>query len=285
MIEVLAFVTTLACASCGSGGDDPLILYPNESSKAYVGMTRSGGFRTLGSEGDDSAAAGPTTKDTLTLSVGKSLSPTAFVTLTTPYVRNQRDGQTQGSLGDPSFAGRWTVVMPNIAQPWRPQVQVLASHKLGEARSLRETQSPGDLLDVFGTGFPEWRAGVDIWYGISAVKFGAAVVAAYPEARRYGEHRYQPGSAVRTTVTLGSAWTPMFKTTAGINREERAAFLIDEELQPRSEQLNHAAFINQDAMLSPFDTVRLGCSRQAAFATNRNTARATNISLAYMRAF
>lgn len=285
MIEALALVASLACASCGSGGDDPMILYPNEAAKAYFGLTRSSGFRTVGSQGDESAAAGPSAKDTFTLSLGKSLSPRAFVTLTAPYVRNERDGEARSAPSDPSLAARWTVVMANIAEQWRPQVQLLASHKLANARSLRETQSPGDLLDVFGTGFPEWRAGVDIWYGLNTIKFGAATIASVPEARRFGDHRYQPGRSLRATITTGAAWTPMLKTSVGLNREQRSAFRIDDELQSRSEQLNHSAFFNQDVMLTAADTVRIGCSRQAAFGVNRNTARVTNISLAFMRSF
>lgn len=285
MIDALLIAASLACASCGSGGDEPMILYPNESAKAYLGVTHASGFRTVGVEGDYTEAAGPESKDTVTISLGKSLTRRSFITAAFPYARNERDGKSQQSLMDPSISARYTVVMQTIADPWIPQVQFLVGYKTAQARSIRETQSPGDLLDVFGTGFPEWRVGVDLWYGLEALKFGAAWVQAYPQKRYLAGHEYQPGAGQRATGTIAYNWIPMFKSTIGVNREQRGDSAIDGEVNPQSDQVNQAAFVNQDWMLTPLDSLRLGYSRQAAFGANRNTARSVNISMAYMRSF
>lgn len=285
MIDALLVAASLACASCGSGTDDPLILYPNEDAKVYLGYAHASGYRTVGSEGDFSAAAGPKAKDTLTVALGKSITRRAFLTTTLPYARNERDGEARSSFADPSVSGRFTAVMPSIASPWVPQVQLVVGHKTAQARSLHTTETPGSLLDVFGSGFPEWRAGVDVWYGLSALKVGAALAFVFPEERSFDGRSYEPGVGQRGTATVGYSWSGTLKTTGGANREERSAFTIDGEQQARSEQVNNSAFLNQDVMLTPLDTLRVGYSRQAAFGANRNTARTTTVALAYMRAF
>ena len=56
VMMLLSFISTkaLACASCGSGGDDPLILYPWEDFKIYAGFARSEGFTLLDAAGRES---------------------------------------------------------------------------------------------------------------------------------------------------------------------------------------------------------------------------------------
>ena len=281
MIDALLVAVSLACASCGSGGDDPMILYPNESAKLYLGLAHSSGYRDVGVNGNDTDAAGPDSKATFSLALAKSFSRRAFATMTIPYARNQKESESRQSLADPSFTGRFTAVMPNIATLWIPQVQILFGYKTARAPSIRETRP----INVFGTGFPEWRAGVDVWYGLAALKFGIAWVIAYPESRQFGSRDYQPGIGQRATATIAYSWTSMFKSTFGVNREQRNNFVIDGTTQPGSDQGNNGAFLNHDVMLTPVDAIRFGYSRLAAFGGNRNTARATNVNLAYMRSF
>lgn len=274
-----------ACASCGSGGDDPLVLYPNEETKAYVGLSRATAFKNVGPGGEVVTAGGPATKDTTTVAVGRAISRRAFATVTLPYVRNARDGDSESGMGDPSVAARYTAVLPTLAEPALPQVQLVAGYKHAQAKSIHDTEDPRTLLDVFGTGFSEAKAGVDVWYGNYAAKAGVAVTALFPQERTFDGTRYQPGDGVRATASAGYGWTARAKTTVGANREQRRALRLDGEEQADSGQLVHSAFLTQDLMPGPLDDVKLTLSRQAAFGRNVNTARSTSVSLAYTRVF
>lgn len=272
-----------ACASCGSGGDDPLILYPNESLKFYLGLSQLSDFHNVDPDGSLSTAGGPSSKETLTLSGGYAISPRAFVTLTAPYIRNSLDGDSRSAFGDPSLAGRYSVVMQSLAQPWVPQVQLIAGYKHAQARSLRESNEMKTLIDVFGNGFSEAKMGVDVWYGMAAVKFGAAHTVSKPLKRDFDDVTYEPGLVQRSTTSLGYLWAESWKTTIGMSRELRGALKVDGASQPNSQQQNNSAFLNLDVMTSALDSVRLSYARQAFAFRNQNTTSSRSVSMAYMR--
>jgi len=274
-----------ACASCGSGGDDPLILYPNERHKVFVGMGSTGGFRNVGPEGEILTAGGPTRRYTTTVAMGHSFSPRSFATITLPFVRNLRDGDSRTGMGDPSLSARYTVVMPSIVDPWTPQVQVVGGYRAGSARSLRNTEEPKTLLDVLGSGFAEARSGVDLWYGQFATLFGLAHVVSYPVAHVYDKVTYQPGLAQRSTITLGYRWLPHVKTLIGTNREAHDPIKVEGRRSPDSDQLNYSTFLTQDYMLNQLTMVRLTASQLGAYGPIKNGVRASTVMVAYMQAF
>lgn len=285
LVAVLAAPRAWACASCGSGGDDPLILYPNELTKAYLGFTRTSGFRNVDKDGELSAAGGPEAKDALVIAAGRTLTPRAFVTATLPVLRNVKDGASKSAAGDPSVGGRYAFVLQSLAQPWRPQVQGVLSYKHAQARSLRESEEMKTLLDVFGTGFHEIRTGIDVWYGMTAVKAGVAHGATFYRATDFEGLRYAPGPSQRTTLATGYGWTSSAKTLIGANRERKDGLSVDGARLPDSDQLSHGVFVTQDLMVDPSSSVRLTLSRAAAFGVNKNTARSSGVTMAYARAF
>ena len=132
----LSLPLAYSCASCGSGGEDPLILYPNESDKILVGAARTAGLRNIDKNGSEATAGGPTERHAFTLAYGHSFSMRSFATLTLPMLRNAREGTAKTAMGDPSFATRYTLHMASLTNPWVPQVQILAGFKPGLA-SLR----------------------------------------------------------------------------------------------------------------------------------------------------
>lgn len=275
----------LGCASCGSGGDDPMILYPNEREKLYMGLGSVAGFRNIGPDGAPSTAGGPARKYLTTVAYGHSFSPRGFFTLTVPYVRNVRDDASRASWGDPSLSGRYTLIMTSIVEPWKPQVQIVGGYKSGFARSLRNTEEPKTLLDVFGSGFAETRVGLDLWYGQSSLLMGAAHLVSYPLARDYDGSTYQPGLTQRSTVTLGYRWAPHIKSLIGTNREAHAPLRIAHDAAPDSDQLNYSAFVTQDVMLDQLTMLRLTLSQQGAYGPIRNAARSSAVTAAYMVSF
>jgi len=274
-----------ACASCGSGGDDPLILYPNEHHKVFVGVGSMGGFRNIGPSGELLTAGGPTRRYTTTLALGHSFSPRSFATMTIPYIRNVRDGDSRAGMGDPSLSARYTVVMPSIVDPWIPQVQVLGGYRAGAARSLRNTEDPKTLLDVLGSGFAEARSGIDVWYGQWSTLFGLAHIVSYPFSQVYDSVTYQPGLTHRSTVTVGYRWLPHIKTLLGTNREAHDPIQIEGQPSPDSDQINYSTFLTQDYMLNQLTMVRLTASQLGAYGPIKNGVRASTLMFAYMQAF
>lgn len=274
--------SALGCASCGSGGDDPMILYPNERNKLYFGLSRSSNFQNVDSDGTLSTAGGPEVKEAATLSYGHGFTPRSFATITLPFIRNVLDDSTETSPGDPSVAGRYTVVMQSIAEPLLPQVQVVAGYKHAQATSIHDTQELKTQIDVFGTGFSEAKAGVDVWYGQGDVKLGAAHTIIAPQERSFDDVSYQPGIGHRSTLSVGYS-VGVLKGTIGANRERRGPLRVDGVEQDSSKQLNNSAFVTTEWMATPMDVVRMTVARQAAFGQNQSTARSNSLSIAYMR--
>lgn len=275
----------LACAACGSGGDDPLVLYPNETQKVYAGVARTSAFQNVGNNGALASAGGPETKEALTFAYGHAWDRRTFATITAPVLRNVRGKDARASFGDPSIAVRYTAVMTQIAEPWIPQVQLSLGYKDGRSRSIHESEDLKTLLDVFGSGFSEAKAGADIWYSQSMVMVGLAHTVIAPVGRDFGGEHYQPGVGGRTTVSFGALWgDKLLKTTAGANRDARGPLVIADIEQPKSAQINNSLFMTADWFQDPASTIRLSMARQAAFGANQNTARAASVALAYMRA-
>lgn len=282
----LAASRAVACASCGSGGDDVMVLYPNEEQKLYAGFARQGGFRNIDTDGEDRTAGGPERRETMALAYGRAFSRRSFATLTLPLHRNILGDESASGIGDPVLAGRYTLVMQNLAEPILPQVQLIFGYKHAQATSIHDTEEPKTLLDVFGSGFSEARGGIDVWFGQSMVKPGIAVNANYPLAKRYADKTLQPGYGTRATASLAlSAPAPWrLKSALGVNRESRAELQIDGKLQSDSASVNHSGFATVDIGLDPEGSLRVSYSRQAWFGNNRNTASSSTMACAYMRA-
>ncbi len=276
----------LPCASCGSGGDDPLILYPNEKWKLYLGESRTFNYKNISSKGEYVTAGGVTSKDQLTFSSGVSFSERAFSTIAVPMILNHVEQGSRFAFGDPSLAARYTFVLPSIADPvFLPQVQLIAGYKQAISRSIRETLAPKTLVDVFGTGFSEAKLGVDVWYGLYDFKLGMAWTLVQPFSRTFGDGSYSPSLGNRLTFTLGYQWNYSLRTTAGINRDYKGTLSKDGETLAESDQLNYGFFMTQDLLAWDGYTFRLSYARQAALLTNRNTSQIDSLSLACMKAF
>ncbi|MGE0174945.1 MAG: hypothetical protein AB7T49_19285 [Oligoflexales bacterium] len=276
---------SLACASCGSGGDDPLILYPNERLKVFVGLSEARDFRNIDPAGSEVTAGGPTAKQTLTSAIGYGISTRSFVTATQPYVRNVRGDASRSSFGDPSLAGRYSIFLQSFDDPYLPQVQILYGYKHALSRSIHESKELKTLLDVYGTGFSEIRGGLDIWFGITPIKPGISQTFSLPQKRSFDGIEYRPGLISRTTLSLGYGWSDSCKVTVGANRESREHLKVDGIKQDSSTQLNNSEFASVDIMTNSNNSWRLSASRQAAFGKNYNTSRSNNFGIAYMHSF
>jgi hypothetical protein len=270
-----------ACASCGSGSDDPLILWPNEQLKTYVGISSSSRFETVDPNGKIGRESGPTARETLTFAAGKAVRSDLFFTLTFPIQQNRLNGNSLRSLGDPVLAARWSWLMPEFTEPSRPQIQLMASYKLAHAKALQETRRV-DLLDAFGTGVPELKLGVDAFWGQGPVKGGFALAGLFPDERRLGRSTVFPGNGLRATSTLGVSLGADNKLLAGVVRETREERRNDGIRVPQSEVLAHSIFVTLDWVPLPRNMIRFSISDKGRAFENRNMIAASSASLAWL---
>ena len=290
MLMLAIYITTFseqafACASCGSGGDDPLILYPWENWKIYAGFSRSAGFVMVDAAGRDGLQLAPDTRNTTTMSLGHSFSNRFFSTVTAPYIVNKRRAYERSGWGDPMLTARYTLLSQDISIDWQPQVQVIGAVRAGAATSIYDYKDPA-MLDVFGSGVPEWRLGVDVWHGMFDWKVGFAQTFTAPLASRRSQiGDIRNGLTMRSTATLGYGWSDQGKVLVGVNREQTTNKTIDGETWTGSDVLSNSLFLSADAKVQHENTVRLTVSRAAAFGVARNTSRSDAVTMALMRAF
>jgi hypothetical protein len=272
---------SLACASCGSGSDDPLILWPNEQLKSYLGVSTSNRFETVDTQGRLGRESGPTSRDALTLALGKALRNDLFMTVTLPFQQNRLSGASLRSVGDPLLAVRWTWLLPDFTAPQQPQIQLMASHKFAHARSQQEVGRL-DLLDAFGTGLPETKLGVDVFWGQSPIKGGFAVGALFPEERILGRNSVFAGNGLRSTATLGLSLGGYNKVLAGVVREYREERRDGGRRVAGSEVLAHSYFLTLDWTPANLQTLRFSFSDRGRILTNKNMIAASAFSVAWL---
>ncbi|HET6345496.1 MAG TPA: hypothetical protein VFH51_11235 [Myxococcota bacterium] len=273
----------VACASCGAGGDDALILAPSETWKASVSMARTGDFIYVKPDGRAGTAVSPVARDAFTVAMARAMGPRAFVTVTAPTVRNVGDTDERWGVGDPSLGLRYTLVPQAFTDPWLPQVQVVAGFRYALGRSVNEAVDPG-LLDVFGTGHSEVRAGLDLWWGMFDWKLGTAQQLLAPLARAIGQVETRPGYGLRSTVTAGYGRDGWGRVVAGLVREQAGEQQLDGAAVSGSRRLLHTVFATADAEVTEADTLRLTAAR-AGVLGSFNTSRTSAFSLTYMRAW
>lgn len=271
----------LACASCGSGGDSPLVLYPNEKVKAYVGTTRQGGFKTVTADGRVGSDLGPKTKDTVVAAVGASFLTDWFATITVPHVTNEREGRSRSGFGDPLLSLTWTVVPASLARPAMPQVQLSAAQKRAISTSV-ENSDDDNFLDVYGSGFDESRLGADFWWGSETVKAGFAVVGSHSYSHAYGGESRAPGNGVRLTATTGYGFGDMGKLVVGAIEERDGERTQADASIKDSDVVTNSLFASADAMIAKTQMLRLSFTKLGAFGKNKNTNIAQAVTFAWM---
>ncbi len=290
----------LACASCGSGGDEPLVLFPAETFKIYGGVAVTPQFESTGPDGLTLQTAGPNRRVNSTVAAGIALSPRGFFTVAQTVVTNSRtrtnnsdarkSSASKSGAADPSFSGRYTVMMLQLSRPLIPQIQILGGYRPALARSIHDS-SDANLLDVFGSGFDEVRVGADLWLGMLSVKTGVAMTLTESIAARRSGILLKPGTLVRLTTSLTMLSTvdhfginvQLVKLAAGVTADRRTRAAADRELVDGSEQSVNGAFISADLAALESDSVKFTVARQGVFGVVKNAVASTTWSLAWAR--
>jgi hypothetical protein len=282
--------SALACASCGSGGDDPLVLFPAETFKTMVGSSWTPFLDAAGPDGKPLVSLGPESRIISFFAAGVAFSNRGFLTFSQAFLRNQREKRAVYTAGDPALSGRYTILMPQLSQPVVPQVQLVGGIRPALARSAAESKDPA-LLDVGGSGHDEYRAGIDIWMGmLPYVKPGLAATVTESMARNISGATLKPGRLTRITASLTStllwpleSWLgPLpLKVTTGLTFDRRAPMVQDGDEVADSAQLSRGLFASGD--ISPGDSLKVTWSRQGAFGETKNSALASSLALSWSR--
>ncbi|MCX6118637.1 MAG: hypothetical protein NT027_13935 [Proteobacteria bacterium] len=272
-----------ACASCGSGGDDPLILFPWETWKAHLGFARVSDFELIDQKGETGYEFGPESRNTTIVSFGRAITNRSFVTLTAPYIVNQRRERQMSGWGDPMVAVRYTMLQQSLENESIPQVQFIASYRTGDAVSVYETADPA-RLDVRGSGVPEARVGIDLWSAMKSIKYGAAQTVTTPVGSKDSEiGDVKPGVAFRTTLTTGYGWGDQGKVLCGVNREYSFKKSLNGQPLEDSEMLAHTAFLSADAMVQRNTNVRFTFAKSLGLLDHRNVSKSQTLTMAVQR--
>ena len=275
-----------ACASCGSGGGDPMVLYPHERLKAYIGASRSQGRQALTAAGDGGRAVGAGAQEALVLSVGAAWRPRAFMTLTSTLLRNSAAGAAYVGLADPSLAARLSVVLGDKSRPWLPQVQLIGGMRPGWARACTTgTVRRADQLDRMGDGAWELRGGVDAWWEQRRLLAGVATFALWPQPLQLmGAGTTVAGATWRTVATIGwdFAGTCRWLLTGVFDRQADRRWNGKAEANSGRRAINLATTF--ELPLGGGHTLRLSAAR-AGLPYSRLALRDVSFGMALMRAW
>ena len=280
----LASPSAYGCSSCGTGGDDPLILYPSDTNRFYLGMTRTVFSKAVTSQGNDTAVLGVRRRDRLVMAIAERFSARVFFGIALPYIVNFGANSASAGLGDPSFTGRYTIVQQNFAQPGIPQLQVLGGFKPGLAPAIWQALDQQEYLDAFGTGHDEFRVGLDLWQGLSTLQYGAGYNLVYSRPTKVESVRVLPGLKQTLNLTGGVSFNAT-KVLAGLTQTRVAAPSLDGQQIAIGGALQNSLFATIYYQLDLRREFRLTYLDAGAFGPQRQTTKSSNWTAAYMRSF
>ena len=275
-----------ACASCGSGTGDPLVLYPNERGKIYLGIGQSLGRQPLTYTGSPGHGPGPTAQGMLTVAAGLAVTSRAFVTLTVGGIANDGPQSRQVGVADPSLAARVTLLPERPATPWQPQVQLAAGFRPGLARSTTAgTARRYDRMDSFGDGNFELRGGLDVWWGRLPVKVGLAGFFLAPLSRELASgERSRTGVTYRLVATTGMDLGGSGRWVVSLLHDQQRDRLSEGRPVALSGRRVLSLVTAVDLFLGSGKSLRMSAGR-TALALSRNATRDVHASLAFIQAW
>lgn len=279
ILVMLKAELALGCSSCGSGGADPLILSPFEDLKVMAQWTDQRGFRDITSDGQEIRSFGAERKHIWTTAVAFRLHQRAFASLTIPWQENHRHGASRSGFGDPLLTVRGNLLMQNMAQPWRPQIQLLAAHKAARSRSMREAERM-DALDVRSNGFDESLLGLDIWFGMTGVLAGASYMWVAPSSLDDSLGRLDKRAEHRSVATVGYMWPNQLSLVGGLRYRSHDGLEISGQRAAGSELKEGAWFLTAETRLPGSFNYRLTISESGGALSKQNTSQFFAVSLA-----
>jgi hypothetical protein len=202
-----------------------------------------------------------------------------FVTTGIPLQRSHRLGEELQQPGDLAMGLHFLPVLQNFAEPLIPQIQLSLGYKPAMAAGIQESTHPSQL-DVGGSGFSEATATADLWFGITAFKFGFAQSFTLSEAGTFDGIVVKPGYRTRSTLTIGHDHPWQGKVVGGLHRQYQGATQINGVTQAGSELINYGTFATVDGSVTNRHKVSATLVRQARLFSNRNGSQMDQFTLA-----
>ncbi|MBP9707852.1 MAG: hypothetical protein KBD78_09410 [Oligoflexales bacterium] len=271
-----------ACSSCGSGGEDPLILNPSDIWRFYVGASQSNFDSNIGLDGRQVEIYGLQKRERYTLAIGRRLTAKSFFSIAIPYINNYGESSSMSGPGEPSLSYRYTLFQQNFLAPLLPQIQILAGYKPRTARSTYNAEDQREFLDAFGNGHRQVRAGIDVWSAMSALNYGFAYNYINSDRQKYFNESHKLGDEHQSNVTLGYTYNT-FRVLTGLVRIYKKSKIVDGVEIDRSESLTHNTFVTGSYQTNPLTELRLTWVNAGKFFDNYNTSKSQTVTAALMR--
>lgn len=273
----------LACINCVS--DDPLNARVGGNWMAYAGFSQTTDFSLMNSNGESVDQIGLDSRNTTTVALGHALSSDAFVTLTAPYLVNKKGQNQRSGWGDALLTGRYTLYNQNSAHDWMPQLQGILALMDGRATSVYNYQDPAQL-DVFGSGVPQWRAGLDAWHGVQDWKGGLTVNFSGPTNATQTEFgMLRNGLTIGAKATGGFGYGNRQRVLCGANYERTSGKTLDGVLVPKSESQGITIFLTGEAEIAHNAVLQLSLHRVAESRYVKNFSRSNSVTAALIRTY
>jgi hypothetical protein len=282
-----------ACASCGSGTGSPIVLSPNEKAKFYLGLSSDFDFWSYDASGRPGVDSSLHRRFKTTAAAGVALNPRAFVTLTTSYVLNNSkypEPSRGHGWGDPTVHARYTALQQSLAEPWVPQLQLVVGHRFVGGRSIRDRCNDDNcVVQATGSGTQESELGLDLWSGMTFVKWGLAHSILFPHQRTFaGNVTFENGQGHQTVLTTGIAEDDLGKINMGLTHTARDNIRVNGARVSRSASQAFGYFLTAEYWPAPLLTIRASFFHNAVDAPvfqNRNASGQKALSLGVIKAF
>ena len=273
----------LACASCGSGGGNPLVLYPNENQKFLVGLSRQTNINEIKSNG---GVYTPTVRhrDQSLLAGGVQFDRRFQFTAALPYITNRTaDGRQFTALGDYGLGFRYTFLQQTFMEPNKPQIQLQLDHKPIYANSVFNYERV-DGLDITGSGLASTTLGMDIWWGMRRFMFGGLVSSTINQERFINEHLVERGNSNEVVGTIGYLVSKSNLVTTGIGITQKSEDKDDGQIVDQSESNRGDIFFSLRFKPIPLEEWRISYRLNGVSVfRNYNTTRQESLSASYAK--
>ena len=278
----------LQACPCGCGSVFPLSLYPGETWKYRIGLSRQffqDYVHADGTVGQDISS--PATTDTVQLSVARALRENLSVFMSLPIERNSHpDARSHGGISDPSIGVRWTLNPYQAAQVYRPQVALHMAYKQKIANSLDDaSEAEVPYLGVHSNGWNEIIPGVDLLFHWNAWSLSGsqAFILRPMKVKLAGEDTvsYRSGLGNRSILSAAYTFYGYGQLSGGLEREYFARSSQDGRKLPDSQVKRYAAFLTSQVRVGTRQTVEMGLRRSGFDEQNQNTPRYVMITVGY----
>ncbi|MFK7873700.1 MAG: hypothetical protein AB8C84_11150 [Oligoflexales bacterium] len=274
----------LSCASCGSGAGNPLVFSPAENHKVYLGLGSDRGFENITSGGRVSSNSNLDQRIRSEFSYGYRMTDKLIAAFNLRYQRHNLGNRSKLGFADPTLMARYDLLMPSLAQPFKPQIQMIMGYLLPLGLASFESQDP-NLLDAMGGGFHSFYLGVDLWWGMNQWIYGGNVLFQTSLPEEYHGLKMTPGNAFSFTLT-GGYRVGKTKVVFGMNRKQKMEKVQNGVSIAMSSSLQHDGFLTFEVPVDLMSEFRVTFVQTSLYGMKQRMAtRSQSLTLGWIHNF